>query len=129
MELFAKIDEICVKHLRWRFFRKYLTDGISVKHLIGAFHESVNLFREKFHLRWLTRFRMCLCISLCEKCPNTELFLVRIFLYADWIRTRNNSVFGHFSRNEFHGLTELLMRLNYSVWNSNVQVSTFLSSC
>ena len=22
---------------------------------------------------------------LCEKCPNTELFLVRIFLYSDWI--------------------------------------------
>ena len=21
-----------------------------------------------------------------EKCPNTELFLVRIFLYADWIQ-------------------------------------------
>ena len=24
--------------------------------------------------------------TLCEKCPNTELFLVRIFLYLDWIR-------------------------------------------
>ena len=46
-----------------------------------------------------------------EKCPNTELFLVRIFLYSDWILrislfqsecgkipTRNNSLFGHFSR-------------------------------
>ena len=51
-------------------------------------------------------------VSLGEKCPNTELFLVRIFLYSDWIwtvslriqseyrkiRTRNNSVFGRFSR-------------------------------
>ena len=50
--------------------------------------------------------------TLREKCPNTELFLVRIYLYSDWIwrftplriqqeykkiRTRNNSVFGHFS--------------------------------
>ena len=25
-------------------------------------------------------------LSLLEKCPNTELFLVRIFLYSDWIR-------------------------------------------
>ena len=25
--------------------------------------------------------------SLREKCPNTEFFLVRIFLYLDWIRT------------------------------------------
>ena len=50
-----------------------------------------------------------------EKCPNTEFFLVRIFLYFDWIRrfteeiiwiqtkcskiqSRKNSVFGHFSR-------------------------------
>ena len=37
-------------------------------------------------------------ISLREKCPNTELFLVRIFSYSDWIRIRNNSVFGHISR-------------------------------
>ena len=53
-------------------------------------------------------------LILRERCPNTELFLVRIFLYLDWIRrftvnlriqseyrkirTRNNSVFGHFSR-------------------------------
>ena len=50
--------------------------------------------------------------SLRGKCPNTEFFLVRIFLYSDWIRrenlriqaeywkirTRKNSVFGHFSR-------------------------------
>ena len=47
--------------------------------------------------------------SLRQKCPNAELFLVRIFLYSDCIRrftpnsvrirkirTRNNSVFGHF---------------------------------
>ena len=25
-------------------------------------------------------------LTLREKCPNTELFLVRIFLYSDWIR-------------------------------------------
>ena len=45
--------------------------------------------------------------ALRKKCPNTELFLVRIFLYSDWIqrftseyrkiRTRSNSVFEHFS--------------------------------
>ena len=38
--------------------------------------------------------------SLHEKCPNTEFFLVRIFPHSDWIRTRKNSVFGHFSRSE-----------------------------
>ena len=47
--------------------------------------------------------------SLREKCPNTKLFLVRIFLYLDWIwrfllkiRTRNNSVFGYFSRSDYN---------------------------
>ena len=61
-------------------------------------------------------------LTLREKCPNTELFLVRIFLYSDWIRalktvnlriqsehrkirTRSNSeLFGHFSRRVNHGL-------------------------
>ena len=50
-------------------------------------------------------------LTLREKCPNKEFFLVRIFPYSDWIRvslriqskcgkirTRKNSVFGHFSR-------------------------------
>ena len=46
------------------------------------------------------------CIQLRENCLNTEFLLVCIFLYSDWIRrftdwiqTRKNSVFGHFSRN------------------------------
>ena len=36
--------------------------------------------------------------TLREKFPNMELFLVRVFSHSDWIRTRNNSVSGHFSR-------------------------------
>ena len=50
-------------------------------------------------------------LSLREKCPNTEFFLVRIFLHSDWIRrvnlpiqfeyekirTRKNCVYGHVS--------------------------------
>ena len=50
MELFVKISEILFKHLRWKFLRKYLTDGIWVKHLIWAFCELVNSFREKLYL-------------------------------------------------------------------------------
>ena len=54
--------------------------------------------------------------TLHEKCPNTQFFLVCIFLYSDCteiysinlciqseykkIRTRKNSVFGHFSRSD-----------------------------
>ena len=36
--------------------------------------------------------------ALHEKCPNTELFLVRIQSKCGKIRTRKNSVSGHFSR-------------------------------
>ena len=39
-------------------------------------------------------------LTLREKCPNMELFLVRIQAEYRKIRTRNNSVFGHFSRSE-----------------------------
>ena len=39
--------------------------------------------------------------TLREKCPNTEYFLVRIFLYSGWIQEstdqKKNSVFVHFS--------------------------------
>ena len=38
--------------------------------------------------------------ALCEKCPNTELFLIRIQPKYRKIQTRNNSVFGHFPRCE-----------------------------
>ena len=38
--------------------------------------------------------------TVCEKCPNTEFFLVRIFPHLDWTRTRKNSIFGHFSRSD-----------------------------
>ena len=36
-------------------------------------------------------------------CPNTELFLVRIFPHSEWIRTRNNSVFGYFFTQRQYG--------------------------
>ena len=46
----------------------------------------------------LFRVFIYLTPTLCEVCPNTEFFLVRIFPHSDWIRSRKNSVFGHFSR-------------------------------
>ena len=51
--------------------------------------------------------------SLCEKCSNAELFLVRISLYLGWIRTRNNSVFRHFSCSEC--LLKLQNNLAFSI--------------
>ena len=31
-------------------------------------------------------------VSLREKCPNKELFLVRIFLYSDWIQENTDQI-------------------------------------
>ena len=45
--------------------------------------------------------QISISFSLHEKCPNTEIFVVRIFLYLDWMQEntdQKNSVFGHFSR-------------------------------
>ena len=87
-------------HLRWR--------------------KNYNSFKKRIH-RWIRllvetytdnpKKLKILEKTLREMCPYTELFLVRIFLYSDWIRwfnyciqyeyrkirTRNYSVFGHFS--------------------------------
>ena len=39
-------------------------------------------------------------LTLCKKYPNTQFFLVRIFWTEYWkLRTRKNSIFGHFWRN------------------------------
>ena len=54
--------------------------------------------RKKWHINDLSAFFPT--PSLREKCPNTEFFLVRIFLYSVWIQEntdQKNSVFGHFS--------------------------------
>ena len=53
---------------------------------------------------WNVNFVLLCWFSLCEKCPNTEFFLVRIFLYFDWIREnmdQKNSLFGHFSHSVY----------------------------
>ena len=68
-----------------------------------------NLFRKHFNelyhyifLNWYYNSTQ----SLCEKCPNTEFFPIRIFPYSDWIRTRKNAVFGPFSRSEILSVTK-----------------------
>ena len=70
--------------------------------------------------------------TLRKKCPNTELFLVRIFLYSDWIRrftseyrkirTRSNSVFGHFSRS-VNGTFSLANLVTNSTWFKSNKVT------
>ena len=57
--------------------------------------------------------------SQSEKCPNTELFLVRIYPHSDWIRTRKNSVFGLFLRSAY---IEQNKRNCYSIDKVRMQV-------
>ena len=47
---------------------------------------------------WIRLWCWWVYVALCKNCPNTELFLIHIFPHSDWIWTRINSVFGHFSR-------------------------------
>ena len=53
-----------------------------------------------------------------EKCPNMELFLVRIQSEYGKIRTRKNSVFGHFS-----GSVVFVKRFSVGVWLGSEHVS------
>ena len=82
--------------------------------------------------------------KLREKCPNTESFLVRIFLYSDWIeicvnlrvqseyrkiRTRNKSVFGHFSRSAIYEIyldtSHAVLSMKYDDWNQRIKLTNF----
>ena len=59
--------------------------------------------------------------SLREKCPNTEFFLVRIQPECGKIRTRKNSVFGHFSHSAYVYIKKSLMKaffLNAAIENT-----------
>ena len=66
---------------------------------------------------WLVKsIPRCAWSPLCEKCPNAEFFLVRIFLYSVQIKEisdQKNSVFGHFSRSVH--LVEMLKQFAVSL--------------
>ena len=52
-------------------------------------------------------------VALREKCPNTELFLVGIFLYLDWIR-RDTEYLSVFSPNTGKYQPEIILYLDTS---------------
>ena len=101
-------------HMHLFLDTKQITDVCPLlKKLVRALNDNMlseNLYYFLINLKnflWISRT----FISLREKCPNTEFFVVRIFPHSDWvrrdteypskcgeIRTRKNSVFGHFSR-------------------------------
>ena len=78
-----------------------------------------NILFKSFYFGYIEEILNIFCflsISLREKCSNTEFFLVSIFPHSDWIRTRKNSVFGHFSRS----VSYLYLRFLFSVKQTHV---------
>ena len=82
----------------------------------------LNCFKSRVY-RYL-HFLLSCSSTLRKKCSNTELFLVRIQSECGKIRTRNNSVFGHFSRSA----TFLAFRLFRSCWSNcrNIAYTTVI---
>ena len=99
-----------IKHLQWNFFSENSKHFLAVYYLwkttpsqmfdkvlnallkgTSKMYQLCSQVQERHHLI-SSCFRMCLLwtnikvISLCEKCLKTEIFLVRIFLYSDWIQ-------------------------------------------
>ena len=66
------------------------------------------------------QYRRCV-----KKCPNTELFLVRIHSECGKIRTRKNSVFGHFSPSAYYSML-LSYIISICLW---FQVSICIDGC
>ena len=62
-----------------------------------------------------------------EKCPNTKLFLVHVQSEYRKIRTRNKSVFGHFSRSECFQFVKECLRLVFSVSIVRVIRDTYIA--
>ena len=81
-------------------FKRYVKLPKSAMNKKGAIFKPERSFLWLFkpEIFFLLSERSFLLDSLRGKCPNTEFFLIGIFLYSNWIRTRKNSVFGHFSR-------------------------------
>ena len=70
----------------------------------------------------------CRSISLREKCPNTEFFLVRIFLYSDWIRiTVVSPNTGKYGSNKISYL-DTFHAVIYFIYFSNSSVRTLYLS-
>ena len=97
---------------------------LKLKNFTGSYKKNLcpeNLFSLILSLSWtknvykyILKFKQNITYTkfqyLREKCPNTEFFLVRIFLYSVRIQEntdKKNSVFGHFSRSEYSFIMSL----------------------
>ena len=109
-----RISSVTFGHIYWKNQPHFLCCELNIQFKLSKLNFRLTFFNQFCHL-FLPVPSTKLYITLHEKCPNTEFFLVRIFLYSDWIRrfspyllciyseyrkirTRKNWVFGHSSR-------------------------------
>ena len=116
-----KVYENCIKVSKIVQKCTKLLNGIAFSRAALKFKSSFLIFLDS------TKLIIVWTMTLREKCPNTGLFLVRIFRHVDWIRrdtaslfiqsecgkirTRNNSVFGCFSRSARFDHTMIFFKL------------------
>ena len=67
-----------LRHLVLRIFQRILI-SLAVCWKVDDYLSLINCLFSEQMLQWTVS-------SLREKCPNTRIFLVRIFLHSDWIR-------------------------------------------
>ena len=98
------LDYHCVKHATIQVFSYsyFLLQGQNLRFWpYTGKHASTKTCALAYFTQYIFKMQN---LSLREKCLDTELFLVRIFLYSDWIwrftqiRSYFWSVFGHISR-------------------------------
>ena len=79
-----------------------------------------------FETEFLSFYMIKNKLPLREKCPNTELSLVRIFIQSEYekARTRKNSVFWHFSRRIGVKITDIFHICLISVISSSLITSS-----
>ena len=96
--------------MEWR-----LCEPFQIKLCVCSHDIFWQIFSSRVVQQWALQSKGCygLCwqYTAC-KCPNTQLFLVGIQSECGKIRTRNNSVFGHFS---LSGLCSWHLAVNYFV--------------
>ena len=108
----------------------YLWSADLSKSFPNSLRQYLSIFDIFFKRFYLVEKKCGVTNTLHEKCPNTELFLVRIFLYLDWIRrfTEQISVFSQSTGKYWPEITpyldtlfffEIICKVAFKFWAIN----------
>ena len=88
-----KIFKVCfavLQHYAWKGYPTVISGGLDTSNLLILKKINIEMcINECSNLHWKevkNIYSYKPSLTLREKCPNTELFLVHIFLYLNWIR-------------------------------------------